>query len=77
MGDRVMEVLHAKHPEAWTPTAEILDSYPDCPPELTSVDITNDTVTAVAGVLSGGAGPGRTDYVLLQHWLLQFRASSR
>ena len=30
-GDRVMEVLRAKHPEAWTPTAANLDSYPDRP----------------------------------------------
>ena len=41
MGDRVMEVLHSKHPEARTPTAESLDSYPDCPSELTPVDITD------------------------------------
>ena len=26
-GDRVMEVLRTKHPEAWTPTAASLDSY--------------------------------------------------
>ena len=39
-GDRVMEVLRAKHPEARTLTAAILDSYPDRPPELTPVDIT-------------------------------------
>ena len=48
-GDRVMEVLRYKHPEARTPTAASLDSYPDRPPELTSLDITDDTVTAVAG----------------------------
>ena len=71
-GDWVMEVLHAKHPEAWTPTAAILDSYPDCPLELTTVDITDDTVTAVAGRLSGGAGPCRNNSVSLQHWLLRF-----
>ena len=46
-GERVMEVLRAKHPEARTPTAVSLDLYPDRPPELTPVDITNDTVTAV------------------------------
>ena len=75
-GDRVMEVLRAKHPEAQTPTAASLDSYPDRPPELTPVDITNDTVTAVAGRLSGGSGPGGTDLVSLQHWILRFRAAS-
>ena len=55
---RVMEVLRTKHPEAWTPTAAILDYYKGQPTELTPVDITEDTVTAVAGRLSGGAGPG-------------------
>ena len=40
------------------------------------MDITDDTVTAVAGRLSGGAGPVGTDSVLLQHWLLRFGAAS-
>ena len=66
-GDRVMEVLHAKHTEAWTPAAASLDSYPDRPLELTPVDITDDTVLVVAGKLLGGAGPGGTDSVSLQH----------
>ena len=48
-GDRVLEVLCAKHPEARPPTTAILISYTGCPPELTMVDITDDTVTAVAG----------------------------
>ena len=71
-----MEVLRFKHPEARTPTAESLYLYPDRPPELTPVDITDDTVTAVAGRLSGGARPGGTDSVSLQHWLLRFGAAS-
>ena len=75
-GDRVMEVLRTKHPEARTPTAESLDCYTGRPPELTSVDITDDTVTAVAGRLLGGAGPGGTDSVSSQHWLLRFGAAS-
>ena len=75
-GDRVMKVLRAKNPEARTSTAEILDSYPNRPPELTPVEITNEMVTAVIGQLSGGAGPGGTDSVLLQHWLLWFGAVS-
>ena len=62
-----MEVLHAKHPEAQTTTAASLDSYPDRPMELSPVDITDDTVTAFAGRLLGGAGPGGTDSVSLQH----------
>ena len=70
-----MEVFLAKHPEFRTPTAASLDLYPDRPPELTPVDITDDTMKAVAGRLSGGAGPGGTDSVSLQHRLLQFRAA--
>ena len=57
-GERVMEVLRTKHPEAWTPTLASLDSYPGRLPELTPVEITKDTVTAVAGRLLGGVGPG-------------------
>ena len=71
-----MEVLRAKYQEARTPTAASLDSYPNRPLELTSVDITEDTVTAVAGRLSGGAGPGGTESVSLQHWLLWFGEAS-
>ena len=56
--DQVMEVIRTKHPEAWTPTAASMDSYLGRPLELTLVDITEDTVTEVAGRLSGGAGPG-------------------
>ena len=65
-GDRVMEVLHTKHPEARTPTAASLDSYPGRPPELTPMDNTEDTVTEVVGRLSGRARLGGTDYVSLQ-----------
>ena len=64
-GDRVMEVLCAKHLEVRTPTAASLDWYPDRPPELTPVDITGDTVTAVAGRLLGGDEPGSTNSVSL------------
>ena len=71
-GDRVLEVLRAKHPEAQTPTAACLESYTGRPPELTLADITDDPVTVVAGRLSGGTGPGGTDSVSLQHWLLRF-----
>ena len=72
----VMEVLRAKQPEAQTPTAASMDSYPDRTPEITPVDITKDTVTTVAGRLSVGAGPGGIDLVYLQHCLLRFQAAS-
>ena len=71
-----MEVLHTKHPEARTPTTASLDSYLGRPPELTPVDITDDMVTSVAGRLLGGAGPGGTESVSLQHWRLRFEAES-
>ena len=62
-----MEVLRTKHPKARPPIAAILDLYPDRPPELVPVDITNYKVMAVAGKLSGGAGPGGTESASLQH----------
>ena len=72
----MMEVLRTKHPEAWTPTAASLDSYPGRLLELTQMEITNNTVTALAGRLSGGSGPGGTDSVYLQHWILRFGAAT-
>ena len=50
-GETVMELMCTKHPEACTPTAASLDLYPDCPRKIVPVDITNDTVMAVAGQL--------------------------
>ena len=76
-GERVMEVLHTKHPDARPLTAESLDTYPDRPPELVPIDITGNTVTEVAGQLYRGAGPGGSELVILQHWLLRFGAASR
>ena len=40
------------------------------------MDITKNTMTAVAGRLSGGDVPGGTDSVSLQYWLLRFVAAS-
>ena len=40
------------------------------------MDITEDTVTAVAGRLLGGSGPGGKYSVSLQHWLLRLGAAS-
>ena len=75
-GEMVMEVLRTKHPETCPPTAASLYMYPDRPTELVPLDITNYRVTEVAGRLSGGAGPGLTDSVSLQHWLLNFGVAS-
>ena len=43
---------------------------------MVPVDITDNVVSAVAGRLSGGAGPGGTDSISLHHWLLRFGAAS-
>ena len=40
------------------------------------MDITQDMLTAVAGRLLGGAGPGGTDSVSFQHWLMRFSVAS-
>ena len=65
-GERVMEVLRTKHPEALPKKLVSLYTYPDRPPEIISVDITNNTVKVVVGRLSVGAGPGGTDSVSIQ-----------
>ena len=76
MGDRVMEVLRTKHPNAQPPSATIIDTYNVRPPELIPVEITDDPVTEVVGRLSGDDGSGGTDSASLQHWLLIFGAAS-
>ena len=63
----VLEVPRAKPPDARPPSAACLDAYPGKPPEMVPVDITDDVVSAVTGCLSGGAGPGGTDSISLQH----------
>ena len=75
-GERVIEVLRIKHPDARPPSAASLYAYPNNPLEMVPVDITDDVLSVVAGRLSGGAGPGGTDLVSLQYWLLRFGAAS-
>ena len=36
---------------------------------MVPIDIKNDVMSEVAGLLLGGAGPGGTELVSLQHWL--------
>ena len=72
----MLEVLRVKHPDARPPSAAFLYAYPGKPPEMVPVDITDNVVSAVAGRLSGEAGPGGTDLISLQHWLPWFRAAS-
>ena len=72
-----MEVLHTKHPDSRPPNAASLDTYPEFPPVIVPMEITNYKVTEVAGRLSRGAGTGGMDSVSLQHWLMRFGAASR
>ena len=44
-GERVMELLRTKHPEAFPPTADSLYSFPNHQLDLVPVDITDITVT--------------------------------
>ena len=76
IGEREMELVHTKHPDARPPSAAILDTYLDCPPELVPINIIDYMVTEVLGRLSGRADPGETDSVSLHHWLLRFGAAS-
>ena len=72
MGERVMEMLCTKHPDARPPYAASLDAYLNNPPEMVPVDITDNMVAAVSGRLLGEAEPGGTDLVSIQHWILRF-----
>ena len=57
-GERLMEVLHTKNPDARPLSTAILDTYVDQPPDLVPVNIMDDTVTELSGCLSGGSGWG-------------------
>ena len=74
--ERVMEVLRTKRLKACPPTVASLDLYTYRPPEIVPIDITDNTVTAVAGRLLVGSGAGGTDYVGLKYGLLWFGPSS-
>ena len=43
-GERVLEVLHTKHPDARPPSTACLDAYLGKLPEMVPVDITDDVV---------------------------------
>ena len=71
----VKEVLASKHPDARTPDITALEEY-DVVPDLVPLDITGDTVLAIAPKLQGAAGPGGVDAIALQHWLMRFGKES-
>ena len=65
-----------KHPENRPLTAQSLKAYGGKPPEMVPVKITDATVSTVARLLSGSAGPGGVNSISLQHWLLWFWMAS-
>ena len=70
-GKPVIEVLQSKHPSLQMPNGRSnLFQMNDPPPEIIPLDITADTVKAVASRLSGAAGPSGTDAIELRNWLL-------
>ena len=72
----VGDVLQSKHPDARTPDPSDLEDHDGELPDFVPLDITEETVATIARRLSGGAGPGGTDSVSLQHWLLRFGGAS-
>ena len=61
MGERVIEVLRTKHPDTRPLSVAILDAYPNNPPEMVPVDITDNVVKAVAGRAPIGRSWARGD----------------
>ena len=74
---KVLEVLRSKNPGVRPPSADSLESYSGQTMELSPANVTKETVMEIAERLPRGAGPGGTDLVRLQQWLLQFGAASR
>ena len=75
-GKNVFEVLRSKHPGVRPPMVGIFEAYGGKPPTFVPVEITNERVAYIVKQLTGEAGPGGTDLVSLQHWLLQFGSTS-
>jgi len=81
-GRPVAEVMQDKHPAGRDPGQEIgrsdtaFEPYEEGPPDSVPVEVTAEIVESVASKLSGGAGPGGTDAVTLQNWLLRYGVAS-
>ena len=61
----MIEVLRTKRLDARLLSMDKLDNYNGRPPELISLDITEDRVMEIAGRLSKGAGLGGMESVSL------------
>lgn len=68
--ERVIDVLHSKHPDPRVTQQSTLTDYESLPAVI-PVRISEETVDTIARRLSGSAGPGGTDAINLQHWLLR------
>lgn len=75
-GKPVKEALADKHPSSRRADPTKLPAYNSTPHLVPNV-ITEDTVTEVANNLSGGAGLGGVDSILLKHLLLRHGGASR
>jgi hypothetical protein len=62
-------------PDLQDPNRGSFEPYRDVP-EPVPIEITGNVVEDIATRLSGGAGPGSTDAVDLENWLLRFGAES-
>ncbi|KAL7526623.1 hypothetical protein ACHAXR_001569, partial [Thalassiosira sp. AJA248-18] len=80
-GRKVIDVLRDKHPPLLIPDLEKEDwasfeKYDECPNAI-PVDCSAEIVEEVAGKLSGGAGPGSIDALMLKKWLLRYGKASQ
>eukprot|EP00957_Ditylum_brightwellii_P034311 2601815-Ditylum_brightwellii.AAC.1 len=74
-GLTVGEVLLSKHPDPTPPPESAFETYEDMPAFI-DLDITAGTVMHIASQMQGSAGPGNTEAVSWQEWLLRFGAAS-
>jgi hypothetical protein len=76
----VLDVLQEKHPELQEPPSVGTEdrAFKKCPncPDIIPMTVTAEDVEKIASSLSGAAGPGGTDAVDMQNWLLQFGKES-
>ena len=74
-GKPVAEVLESKHPVPMDTKSEDLQGF-ETVPEMLDIEITEETVFAVAKTMQGGAGPGGTDATAWQNWMLRYGGAS-
>ena len=71
----MLDVLHWKHLGIQPPTAERFEVIGGSPTAFIPAEITDEAVASIVQQLLGEAGPGGSDLVSLQHWLLWFEAA--